>query len=134
LAGGFLQGAAIQLRHQKSFVAVSALERLTHAHFAGAVVVVPGIVHEIDAAVDGGVDQSNGILFGERRLSKVVAAHADHGNVHSGLAQDAIRNVAASFDGCHLSLLLAGCNRTQNYGRDSLHKRSSFHNCLAALG
>ena len=40
----------------------------------------------------------------------------------------------SAVENVELPLLLAGRNRTQNYGRDSLHKRSSFHNCLAALG
>ena len=134
LAGCFLAGAAIELGHQENFVAVSTLERLSHAHFTGAVVVVPGIVHEVDAAIDGSVDEANGVLLGKRLLPKVEATHADHGNMHPGLPQCAVGNITAGFDSRHLPLLSARRNGTQHHSRDRLHKSSSFHICLAALG
>ena len=89
---------------------------------------------KFDAAIDGGMDEADRILFTNGFLSEVKTAKPDHGNVHAGFSQTAIRNVATSFDSCHLSLLFAGCNRAQNYRRNGLHKSSSLHISLAALG
>ena len=50
-----LLGAAVDLGHQKDLVAVVVLRQCpAHQFFAAAVVVVPTVVHEIDAAVDAG--------------------------------------------------------------------------------
>jgi hypothetical protein len=59
---GFLR-APIELRHKKDLVAVSVAQRLSHADFAGATIVVPTVVHEGDASIDGAADESDAFLF-----------------------------------------------------------------------
>src|ERR1700687_4910935 len=44
----------VDLRHQKDLLPVAIPERLSHAGLARAVVVVPAVVQEVDATVDGG--------------------------------------------------------------------------------
>ena len=38
--------AAVDFRHQKNFFAITVTQRLAHAHFAVAIVIVPAVVHE----------------------------------------------------------------------------------------
>ncbi len=85
--------SAVQLGHQEDFVAVKPLpEGLAHTDFADAVVVIPTIIEEGDAAVDAAVEQADAlgwiVLFAE-----VIAAHADGGDALAGLAELAINHV-----------------------------------------
>jgi hypothetical protein len=64
--------AAVNLGHQEYFVAVTACQRLTHPHFADAVVVIPAVIHEGDAMIDGAADELNGFLLLKRRLTDVI--------------------------------------------------------------
>ena len=82
--------AAVDLGHEEDLVAIAAGERLAHADFAGAVVVVPAIVEEGDAAVDGLADELDRVLLGRRRLADVVAAEADGGDALAGAPELAI--------------------------------------------
>src|SRR5205823_758082 len=43
----------VDLRHQKGLLPVAVPERVSHAGLTRAVVVVPAVVHEVDATVDG---------------------------------------------------------------------------------
>src|SRR5437879_2003854 len=52
LFGGFLPGSAIELSHHESLLPIAILEGFTHTNLAFAVVVVPGIVQEIETAVE----------------------------------------------------------------------------------
>ena len=63
LLGGGLFGAAVDLGHQEDLLAVAVAQGLAHADFADAVVIVPAVVHEGDAAVDGGADDLDALRF-----------------------------------------------------------------------
>ena len=94
LLRGGCPGAAVDLGHEKNFVAVAALEGLAHADFADAAVVIPAVVHEGDAAIDGLADELNGILLLERWFADVVAAQPDGRNAFAGAAKGSIDHSA----------------------------------------
>ena len=56
LPGCLLLRAAVDLGHQEHLVPIAVLEGLAHPDLALAVVVVPGVVQEVDPAIDRGVD------------------------------------------------------------------------------
>jgi hypothetical protein len=85
LAGGGLFGAAIDFSHEEDFVAIAVAESLAHPNFAAAIVVVPTIVHEINATIDGGADDSDPFFLG--RLADVIAADPDDGDLLAGASQ-----------------------------------------------
>ena len=85
-------GAAVELGHEEDFLAVAVLEGFAHAEFGGAVVVVPAVVHEGDAVVDGGVDDLEAV-FGIGLLAEVEAAEADGGDGFAGGAELAVDHV-----------------------------------------
>ena len=95
-----LLGAAVDLRHQEGLVAVAALgQRGAHAHLALAVVVVPAVVEEIDAAVERRLDQLDGQRCIDRRLADVGAAEADRRDLLAGAAEWPVEHVATSLAG-----------------------------------
>src|SRR6201999_2969459 len=80
LAVELLLGAAVHLGHQEDLVAIAVAQGLAHADLAGALVVVPAVVHEGDAAIDGLADEGDAGRGVERLLADVVAAQADGGD------------------------------------------------------
>ena len=76
LLGGRLLGAAVDLGHEEDLLAVAVAQGLAHADLAAAVVVVPAVVHEVDAGVDGGADDLDALLL-VLLPADVVAAQAD---------------------------------------------------------
>ncbi len=73
--------ASVDLGHDEDLVAMASLESFAHADFADAVVVVPGVVEEGDAAIHGLVDEADHlVLRGVRIFGEVVSAHADGGD------------------------------------------------------
>ena len=83
---------AVHLGHEENLLAVAVAQGLAHADFGDAVVVVPAVVHEGDAAVDGGVHETDA-LSGVGLLAEVITAHADGGDTLSGGAQVAVDHV-----------------------------------------
>ncbi len=83
-------GPAIELGHQERLVAVTIPKRVAHANLALATIVVPGVVHETQAVIDGLADQTNGLIVGKLRLADVIAAHAQAGDLLAGPAQCAL--------------------------------------------
>lgn len=88
-----LHGAGVisiaNLGHEEGFLTVAIHgEGLAHYFFSTAVVVVPGIVHEGDAVVDGGMNEMEGVLF-ILGAGLVVAAEAEDRDLHAGLAERA---------------------------------------------
>jgi hypothetical protein len=81
-AGG---GVAVGFGHEEDLVAVALEEGVAHALFAAAAVVVPGVVHEGDAAVDGGADEASGLGV-VRDVADVGTAEADGGDLLAGAA------------------------------------------------
>ena len=99
LLGG-LFGAAVELGHDEGLLAIAALaEGFADELLAAAVVVIPGIVEEGDAAVEALVDEANGFVVGELWLAEMKAAHADGGDFDAGRAELAVEHFAAECAG-----------------------------------
>jgi len=96
----FLGGATIHFGHEEDFLAVAVAQGLAHADFGDAVVIVPTVVEEGDAAVDAGVNEVDAFA-GVGLFAEVVAAHADGGDTLAGCAELAVEHVwgLGAFDG-----------------------------------
>ena len=90
LCGGFLR-LPVDLGHEERLLTVAVAQCLAHADFAPAVVVVPAVVEEGDAAVEGGADDADALLLIGLH-AEVVAAEADHGDFLAGAAERARGN------------------------------------------
>ena len=90
LAGGGLLGAAVDLGHQEGLLAVAVLEGLAHPLLALAVVVIPGVVEEIEAAVERRADDLKALLLGDP--PDVSAADADEGDLLPRAPEGAVRH------------------------------------------
>ena len=96
LLGGLFLGAPVHLGHEEHLVAIaSLLERHPHPELAAALVVVPAIVHEGDAAIDGLVNQPHGVLVGQHPFADMEAAHPDGGDPLARSAQGPVEHFAA---------------------------------------
>jgi hypothetical protein len=84
---------AVELGHQEDALAVSVAQRVAHAPLALAVVIVPAVVEERDAPVNGASDDAN--AFGRIPWpADVMAAEADGGYFLAGAAQHPIDHLA----------------------------------------
>ena len=87
----FLAAMGADFSHQDCSIAF-ALERATEAFFAGALVVLPRVVEEVDSMVQGFCDHV--VHF---RLSchgtEVVATNAEYGHLKAGLAHGTLRRL-----------------------------------------
>ncbi len=63
LLRGALLAAAVDLGHQKRFIAIPVAQRFSHAELARATVVVPAVVEEVDAVIDCAADDADAFLF-----------------------------------------------------------------------
>src|SRR5258706_7557576 len=98
LRGRGLPGLAVDLGHEEGFQAVAVAERLTHADLAVTAIVVPAVVEEIDATVEGRADDFDALLFVGLHAD-VIAAETDEGNALAGTAELAIGNAVLSAGG-----------------------------------
>src|SRR2546426_10876079 len=92
--------AAVDLGHEKGLGPVAVAQRLSHPDLAPAAVVVPTIVEEGDAALDGPADDADAlgrILL----VADVIPADPDARDVGAGAAELAVRHVGGG--------ALAGC-------------------------
>src|ERR1700694_203217 len=89
LSRGRPRRAAVDLGHQEGLLAVPRAQCLAHATLAGAVVVVPRVVHEGDAAIDRSADDADSELLVDILRSDVKPAYADAGNALTGAAERA---------------------------------------------
>src|SRR2546422_9713364 len=89
LPGGRRPRLSVDFGHQEGSLPVSVPEGLSHADLAPPVVVVPGVVEEIDARVDRGAQDANALRFPEVWLAEVEPAEADRGDALSGAAERA---------------------------------------------
>src|SRR4029077_9261729 len=80
LFGGCFLCLTVDLGHEESLLPVAVPQRLTHADFALATVVVPAVVEEIHSIVERCAYQANAQLL-VFRMANVVAAKADDGNL-----------------------------------------------------
>src|SRR5207248_9962128 len=93
LSGRLFPRSAVDLRHYERTAPVAVAKRLAHTPLARAVVVVPAVVQERDAAVDGGANDSNREFFGDVLQTEMPAADADARNHLTRAAQRAQRDV-----------------------------------------
>ena len=91
---GSFFGAAIDFCHEKKFLAISIFQGFAHQDFALALVVVPTVVHERDAAIDGGANERDALFVGEAVFGDVKSSHADGGNVFAGASESAVEHVS----------------------------------------
>src|SRR5216117_181684 len=82
----------IDLGHQESSLPVAVTEGLSHSDLAPPLIVVPGVVEEIDARVDRGADDADALRLREVRLAKVEPAEADRGDSLACAAEAAHRD------------------------------------------
>ena len=78
---------------RKTFWRQPSGERLAHAQLAQALVVVPAVVHEVDAALDRLVHQAQGELLVHVGQAEVPAAEPDGGHPLAGAAEGPVRHV-----------------------------------------
>src|SRR5438552_6939041 len=87
LPGGRGPRLAVDLGHQKSSLAVAVPKGFPHPDLALSIVVVPGVVEEIDACVDRGSDDAKALRLREVRRAEVEPAEADRGHPLAGAAE-----------------------------------------------
>ncbi len=116
-------GAAANLGHEEDLVAPASLgEGLAHSLLGDAVVVVPGVVHEVDPFIDGPLDQADAVLL-VLVPGAVMPAQADHGHHLTCAAERAQGNAAVVF--------LLGAGRSRQ-GRRCDGRRTRLHEIAAA--
>jgi hypothetical protein len=142
LQRGFF-GAAVDFGHEENFFAVAVAKGFAHAGLACAVavVVIPTVVHEGEAAIDGGADDAEafGFVFD---FADVRAAEADAGDALAGAAELALGDFAGAFRGpraragggecagcdCHFHKVTPG-HRTKSLTAKNTEISSSVCNC-----
>src|SRR5258708_26156240 len=76
LPGGGLPGPAVNLRHEEDSLAVAVAQRLAHADFADAAIIIPAVVHEGQPPIDGAADNRNTLRF-VSLFADVIPTQAD---------------------------------------------------------
>src|ERR1022692_1971619 len=76
--------APIDFCHQKDLAAIAVLQGLSHTDFTWAFVVVPAVIHEGNAAINGNAHQADTLLLRESVLRDMEATHPDGRNRLSG--------------------------------------------------
>lgn len=77
---------------RKTLLAVAVSQGLAHADFACAAVVIPRIVHEVNAVVDGGADDAEALRL--IRPAEVITAQTNDGDLLTRAAQLAVGDLA----------------------------------------
>src|ERR1700687_225158 len=83
--------APVDLGHEKCFLPIAVAQRVAHADFALAAIVVPAVVEKTDSLIQPGADNANTFL-GIRLLAKMIATEADERDFLTGVAQPSIGN------------------------------------------
>ena len=92
------------LRHEEH-LATAAGERLAHAHFTLALVILPRVVHERDAGVDRRMDDADRFTLGPDG-DEMKSAEPQRGDEFAGSPERSARDV----DGCgHGNSVVYGC-------------------------
>ena len=89
LMGGGLLITPIDFGHQENLLPVAISQGFAHTHFAVAVVIIPAVVHEVDAVVDGRANEANslGIVLW---IPDVIPAQPDNRDLLAGAAEYAV--------------------------------------------
>src|SRR5665811_668548 len=88
LFSGGLPGAPIDFGHEKNLLAVAVSQGLAHADFAFAAVVIPRVVHEVNAVIDGSTNDADALLL--IRPAEVITAQSNDGDFLTRAAQLAV--------------------------------------------
>ena len=104
-------GPPVDFRHQKHFVAVSVAQCLAHSIFAVAVVIIPAVVHEVDAAIDGPANDADSLLL--------ILGHADMKSSQANGGDLLARAAQHTVD--HLSRLRFRSQRLRAQGNSRAH-------------
>ena len=108
LPRGLFFRAAVDLGHQEDFAPVAVAECFAHADLAGAVVVVPAVVHEVDAAINRIANDTDTQRFIHLFEAEVPASKTDGGYPFFGAAEDSVRHFSVPCV-CRHGLLLLNC-------------------------
>src|SRR5256886_6779000 len=92
LPGGRRPRLPVNLGHQESSLPVAVTEGLSHSDLAPPLIVVPGVVEEVDARIDRGADDADALRLREVRLAEVEPAEADRGDPLACAAEAAHRD------------------------------------------
>src|SRR6266704_2959255 len=92
--GGF--GATVDLGHEKGFSEIPVAQRVAHADFTLAAIVVPAVVEKIDSLIEARADDANAFL-GIRLTAKMIAAEPNERDFLFAAAQGSIRNAVPGF-------------------------------------
>ncbi len=95
LCGGGLPCTSVDLGHQKHFGTVAIAQGLAHPYFALTVMVIPAVIHEGDAEIDGRANQVDAVLLFFHEPN-VVATHAQRAYPFSGTPECPVEHVAHS--------------------------------------
>src|SRR5947208_8188789 len=113
LPGGCGPCLAVDLGHQESSLAVAVPKGFPHADLAPPIVVVPGVVEEIDACVNRRPDDAKALRLREVRRAEVEPAEADRGHPLARAAERPHGNADADsvlwHGGCHLPRWRKSC-------------------------
>src|SRR6516165_1381074 len=85
LAGGAGLCASIDFRHQEGFFTITILEGFPHTNFALSAVVVPAVVQEVDAFIEG-LSNNCEALAGIGLLTEVITTDTNHRNAFARTA------------------------------------------------
>src|SRR4051812_18582934 len=118
LTGCLTARSAVDLRHEEHFLPVALGQGLPHAALARAAVVIPGIVHERNPAIDGSPHQPMGKPSIHVRQRQMPSAQSDGGHHFARAAECSSRN-----SGGHGSILPAVRDEI-NQWRTALDARS----------
>src|SRR6267154_425725 len=91
LTGSRSFGAPVNLGHQKRLLAITVAQRIAHADFTLAAVVVPAVVEKIDALIEARADDANAFL-GIRLTTKMIAAEPNERDFFFSAAQGSVGN------------------------------------------
>src|SRR5712692_8514760 len=93
-SGGF--GTPVDLGHEKRFLTIAVAQRVTHADFTLATVVVPAVIEKIDAFIETRADDANAFLR-IRLFGEMIATESYKRNFLFAAAQRSIGNAIPGF-------------------------------------
>src|ERR1700676_64120 len=84
---------AVDLGHQKGFLAITVAQRLAHSNLALSAVIVPAVIEEIYSLIDSRPNNANALLR-VALFAQVIATQPNHRNFFPGPAQNSVWNSA----------------------------------------
>ncbi len=91
---------------RKTFLSIAVLEGFAHPDLAGAVIVIPGVVHESDSAIDCAAHDPDRLFF-VAHLADVRTTQPNRGDFFSGASERASRYVPADVGSSRIYKTLA---------------------------